>query len=86
MQRRGNLPLIILRFQIPTCKVEFPKVDANQLGNGNSYVLTNQYITQLWHDTILYLLYVVVITAIMLQETAVRPSLRGVASCGRTSR
>ena len=41
-------------------------VDASQLGKGRSCVLANQYFTQLWHD-----ISFVVISAIMLQETAV---------------
>ena len=31
MQRRGNLPLIILSFQIPTGKVVIPKVDRHEM-------------------------------------------------------
>ena len=31
MQRRGNLPLIILSFKIPTCKVVIPKVDRHEM-------------------------------------------------------
>ena len=44
--------LKLLSIQLPTWKAVFPKVDAIQLGKGNSYVLTNQSFTQLWHDII----------------------------------
>ena len=45
--------LKLLSIQLPTWKAVFSKVDAIQLGKGNSYVLTNQSFTQLWHDDII---------------------------------
>ena len=41
MQRRGNLPLIILSFQIPTCKVVIPKGGSPRNGNACFDILGN---------------------------------------------
>ena len=43
MQRRGNLPLIILSFQIPTCKVVIPKGRSPRNDNVHSDIFRSQY-------------------------------------------